>query len=64
MNKLALAFEKLDLAMKNVGTGAFYGMIYHATLIFATEDFYLPVLESLSNYKLKPNLTQTIKEKI
>lgn len=45
--------------MKNVKTSAFYGHIYHAALMFTSEDFYLPVLESLTNAK-KNNSQESI----
>ena len=48
---LALAFEKLSLAMVNVRNEAFYGLIYQATLMFTAEDFYIPILETLTNSK-------------
>ena len=48
---LALAFEKLSLAMANVQNESFFGLIYQASLMFTTEDFYVPVLETLTNSK-------------
>ena len=37
--------------MRLLNTGDFYGKIYYATLMFTREDFYQPVLETLSNVK-------------
>ena len=54
-DKLEHAFTKLELAIKNVGNSTFYGLIYQATLMFTAEDFYFPVLDSLSNYKPQSN---------
>ena len=61
---MALAFAKLTQAIKSIGTGAFFGLIYQAVLLLTKEDFYIPALESLSKVKENSKLSKAAKDSI
>ena len=62
--RVALAHTKLSLAMRSLGSSAFYGHIYHAALMLTAEDFYLPILEALTSRQKDASLPAAQKSKL
>ena len=45
------AFEKLQDALRSTEIKQFFGNVHEAVMLFIDNDFYVPILEALTNYQ-------------